>query len=66
MKMPGSQLPACISVESDGIGLIAWAHINVVLIECTSIYAAHGPYYLNQKMVLSVSIISVIYRNRTE
>jgi ABC-type polysaccharide/polyol phosphate export permease len=46
-----------------GIGMIVWGHFSVIANECTGIFAAHGPYYLNQKMVLSVSIISVIYRN---
>jgi lipopolysaccharide transport system permease protein len=46
-----------------GIGVIVWAHFSTIANECTGIFAAHGPYYLNQKMVLSVSIISVIYRN---
>jgi ABC-type polysaccharide/polyol phosphate export permease len=46
-----------------GIGMIVWNHFSVIANECTGIFAAHGPYYLNQKMVLSVSIISVIYRN---
>jgi ABC-type polysaccharide/polyol phosphate export permease len=46
-----------------GIGVIAWNHLSAITNECTAIFAAHGPYYLNQKMVFSVSIISVIYRN---
>jgi ABC-type polysaccharide/polyol phosphate export permease len=46
-----------------GIGMIMWAYFSAIANECTGIFAAHGPYYLNQKMVLSVSIISVIYRN---
>jgi ABC-type polysaccharide/polyol phosphate export permease len=46
-----------------GIGMIMWAYFSAIANECSGIFAAHGPYYLNQKMVLSVSIISVIYRN---
>jgi len=46
-----------------GIGMIVWAYFSAIANECTAIFTAHGPYYLNQKMVLSVSIISVIYRN---
>jgi ABC-2 type transporter len=46
-----------------GISVIMWNHLSAIARECTTIFAAHGPYYLNQKMVLSVSIISVIYRN---
>jgi ABC-type polysaccharide/polyol phosphate export permease len=46
-----------------GIGMIVWAYFGAIANDCVGIFVAHGPYYLNQKMVLSVSIISVIYRN---
>ncbi len=46
-----------------GIGLIIWNFLSQVLLECTGIFAIHGPYYRNQKMNYSVSIYSVIYKN---
>jgi ABC-type polysaccharide/polyol phosphate export permease len=46
-----------------GTSMILWAYISAIISECTKIFAIHGRYYLNQNMVLSVSIFSVIYKN---
>jgi ABC-type polysaccharide/polyol phosphate export permease len=46
-----------------GTGLIVWTCVNASMTECTTILSAHGKYYLNQKMVMSVSILAVIYKN---
>jgi len=46
-----------------GTSMILWAYISAVLSECIKIFSVHSRYYLNQKMVLSVSILSVIYKN---
>jgi lipopolysaccharide transport system permease protein len=46
-----------------GIGLIIWAFLSQVLIECTSIFTNHAGLYRNQKMVFSISIYAVIYKH---
>jgi lipopolysaccharide transport system permease protein len=46
-----------------GTSLIVWTYLSQILTECTAIFVNHGNLYRNQKMNLSVSIYSVIYRN---
>jgi ABC-type polysaccharide/polyol phosphate export permease len=46
-----------------GISIIMWNFLSQVLTECTSIFVTHSNFYRNQKMNLSVSIYSVIYKN---
>jgi ABC-type polysaccharide/polyol phosphate export permease len=46
-----------------GTSMILWAYISAIISECTRIFSVHSRYYLNQKMVLSVSVFSVIHKN---
>jgi ABC-type polysaccharide/polyol phosphate export permease len=46
-----------------GTSIIMWNFLSQVLTECTSIFVAHSNFYRNQRMNLSVSIYSVIYKN---
>jgi lipopolysaccharide transport system permease protein len=46
-----------------GAGIVIWSYFSQVLIDCTMIFVLHGNLYRNQRMNLSVSIYSVIYKN---
>jgi len=46
-----------------GVGLIMWTYLAQVLNDSTSAFITHSHLYRNQKMNLSVSIYSVIYKN---
>jgi lipopolysaccharide transport system permease protein len=46
-----------------GAGIVIWNFFSQVLIDCTMIFVVHGNLYRNQRMNLSVSIYSVIYKN---
>jgi GDP-L-fucose synthase len=46
-----------------GTSIIIWNFLSQTLSDCTSIFVLHSNFYRNQKMNLSVSIYSVIYKN---
>jgi lipopolysaccharide transport system permease protein len=46
-----------------GISIIMWNFLAQMISECTSVFVAHSNYYRNQRMNLSVSIYSIIYKN---
>src|SRR6516165_9109276 len=46
-----------------GAGFVIWGYFSQAILDCTMVFVSHGNFYRNQKMNLSASIYSVIYKN---